>query len=195
MDCLINENLGLMADIFGIISPHLNIVDKVQVGLVNKGLNEIMKPIIKRDNVQVFQCCCFYRRSGIICKKADREENLDCMSKWQDIEEVIETLGLKNIVMYGCYVIEKNFNIRVENLVTNADIGNVSKKTVYINKDGISHIYEIMDIPNVIIYKIYKMLGIKENKNKFIYFSCEKVNIKYQGNKKKDYKMKKIKSN
>jgi hypothetical protein len=193
MESLINENLGLMADIFGIISPHLNIVDKVQVGLVNKGLNEIMKPIIKKDNVQVFQCCCFYRRSGIICKKADREENLDCMSKWQDIEEVIETLGLKNIVLYGCYVIEKNFNIRVENLVTNADINNISKNMILINKANISHIYEIMDIPNVIIYKIYKMLGMKDEKNKFIYFSRGKIYIKYQGNKKKNYKMKKIK--
>ena len=187
MESLINENLGLMADIFGIISPHLNIVDKVQVGLVNKGLNEIMKPIIKRDNVQVFYCCCFFRRSGKLCKKENREGNLDCISKWQDIEEVIETLGLKNIVMYGCYQISRLFNIETENLVTNAYIKDVSKKTVYINKTDILHIYEIMDVPNENIKKNNKMLGVEDEKNKYRYFSRGKIYIHYQGNKKKDY--------
>jgi hypothetical protein len=109
MESLINENLGLMADVFSIISQNLNIVDKVQVGLVNKGLNEIMKPIIKKDNVQVFYCRCFYRENGKLCKKADRriycreiEENSDCMNKSKEIEIADKKEKIENIVIFGC---------------------------------------------------------------------------------------------
>jgi hypothetical protein len=185
MESLINDNLGLMADIFGIISPHLNIVDKVQVGLVNKGLNQIMKPIIKKDNIKVFHCDCLEYNNNELCKAWGEciHSNCDeerCSEKGRKMIKKVEDEGIKNVVIFGCQSYSYYWTSKIDNIVTNIYCmeEEFSKNKVLIRKLSNWHTYEIMDKSKLSGKELKKNLKYQYYNNlndKTIINSCKKV--------------------
>ncbi len=129
MDKLISENPTVLADIFSIVGKNLSIVDKVELGLTCKTMHNIMKPIIKKDNVKVIRCMCKctfpYRAKPE--KKGDeikRESNFEINKcgcyhfngHVNDIEKEYENNKKLNVVMIGC-IPNKLKDLQFENVV------------------------------------------------------------------------------
>lgn len=101
LNSLINENLGGFMDVFSIIEKNLNIIDKVQLGLTCKDMHEIMKPIIKKDDVHVVRCGCKKNYHG--CMNAERcRRNPEIFNIIENEREFCKKNKVKNIVSFGC---------------------------------------------------------------------------------------------
>ncbi len=99
LNSLINENLGGFMDVFSIVEKNLNIIDKVQLGLTCKDMHEIMKPIIKKDNVHVVRCGCEKDYDGCM---DDGKPNPERDQMIQSEREFCKKNNVKNIVSFGC---------------------------------------------------------------------------------------------
>jgi SHS2 domain-containing protein len=182
---LINENVNAFADVFEIISKNINIVDKVQVGLTNKTLNQIMKPIIKKDDIKVFHCDCVEYKNNELCKVWSEcihstSDEVRCAKKGKKINKIVEDEGIKNVVIFGCKSYIYYWTSKTDNIVTNIyGIGEeFSKNKVQIKKFSNCHTYEIIDksklskneLKNNLILKYYYNLN-----DETIIYSFEKV--------------------
>lgn len=153
---IINQNLGGFIDIFSIVEKNLNIVDKVQLGLACKDMHTIMKPIIKKDDIHVFHCNCFEYNNNELCEVGWQryygdDEKMCCRDRIEKIKEIIKDEKIKNVVLFGCARLDPyyHWNIKIDNLVTNVNIGDKSKNTVLLKKFNTHYRYEIMDVSNL----------------------------------------------
>ena len=152
---LINENVNAFADVFEIISKNINIADKVQVGLTNKTLNQIMKPIIKKDDIRVLHCNCFEYKNNELCRVEGQclywgDQKICCSGESKKISKIIEDEKIKNVVVFGCDRLDLfHLHSKIDNLVTNLRIIDNSKNIVHVEKFNTSHRYEIMDVSDL----------------------------------------------
>jgi len=159
--------VNAFADVFEIISKNINIADKVQVGLTNKTLNQIMKPIIKKDNIKVFHCNCFEYNNNELCRVEGQclyggDQKICCSGESKKISNIIEDEKIKNVVVFGCNRLYFfHLHSKIDNLVTNLDIRENSKNIVHVEKFNTTHRYEIMDISDLSYKEIENNLELR----------------------------------